>query len=56
MFYHHSKRKAYSTMLLISIHPIYLNISMHILDTVLCAFLGLLTERICFTIKRFFSW
>ena len=32
------------------------NISMHILLTVLCTFLKVLTRRICLTIKSFFTW
>ena len=42
--------------LLVSFNPFHLNISMHILLTVLYTFPVVLTMRICFTIKNLFSW
>ena len=37
-------------------NPLHPNIRMHIFQTVLCIFPYVLARRICFTIKRFFSW
>ena len=37
-------------------NPLHSNISIHILFTVSCSFPEVLTKRICFTNKSFFSW
>ena len=39
-----------------SINPLHLDISMHILVTVLYTFPKVLIRRICLAIKSFFSW
>ena len=38
-----------------SLHPLYPNISKHILHTVFCTFSKVLTRRICLTIRSFLS-
>ena len=40
----------------ISINPLYPNISIHILHTVLYTFPKVLTRRICLKLKSFLSW
>ena len=37
-------------------NPLQPNACLHILHTVLCTFSTVLTWRICFTIKSWFSW
>ena len=37
------------------INPLHLKIGIHILHTVLCIFIKVLTRRICLTINSFFS-
>ena len=52
-------RKNTVTLTLISpynINPLHLDISMHILVTVLYTFPKMLIRRICLAIKSFFSW
>ena len=40
----------------VTVNPVHPNISMHILHTVLYTFPMVLTRRICFKFKSFFSW
>ena len=45
-----------SWKLVISLNPLYPNINMHILYTVLQTFPKVLTKKICLTIQSFLSW
>ena len=45
-----------SWKLVISLNPLYPNINMHILYTVLQTFPKVLTKKICLTIQNFLSW